>query len=408
MNDTKYWVWLSIVFGNTVKRLWNLMSYYENAEEAYHEFISSGANNRLSQKEKEKVRSYSLESAEEIVNVCRKKSIEIVRYDSDDYPVQLEYIADPPLILYYKGNIRCLSGAKTITSVGTRHAGRYSTSAARRICSELAMEDVVIISGFATGIDIASQLAAAEMGKPTACVLGCGIDVDYPRENIVFRDKILASGGVFVSEYPPGTSPAPGNFPRRNRILSALGRATMVFEASIRSGSLITARLALDQGKELFVLPPADIFSNSYSGNSDLLRDGAIPLLSTEDVLEFFTMEASAAELRLDAFDFLNGGSISRGASGASDELYDEDDEAEDEVDGDADDEDGAEIDLDDIPEGVQRDIMKLLSEESPLHADVIAVKLGVDASELMPELTELEIIGAVEALPGRSYSAKI
>lgn len=412
MNDIKYWVWLSMVFGNKVKRLWSLMSYYENAEEAYHEFISSGANNRLSKNDIERVRSYSLRSAEEVVNICRKKGIEIVRYESADYPARLEYISDPPLILYYKGNIRCLSAARTITSVGARHAGRYSTLAARRICSELAMEDVVIVSGFAMGIDIASHLAAADVGKPTACVLGCGIDVDYPRENIAFRDKILASGGVFVSEFPPGTSPAPANFPRRNRILSGLGMATMIFEASARSGSLITARLALDQGKEIFVLPPADIFSSSCSGNSDLLRDGAIPLLSTEDVLDFFTMEESAAEVRMDAFDLIFGGRKSRGISAVPYELYIKDDEDEyepddNEFDGDRDDEKKSEISLDDIPEGVQRDVLKLLSGESPLHADVIAAKLGVDLSELMPELTELEIIGAVKSLPGRLYSTK-
>ncbi len=403
MNDTKYWVWLSIVFGNTVKRLWHLMSYYENAEEAYHEFISGSGNKKLTNNERENVRTYSLKSAEEIVDVCRKKGIEIVRYGSEDYPDQLEYIADPPLILYYKGNIRCLSGARTITSVGTRHAGKYSVSAARRICSELAMDGVVIISGFAVGIDIASHLAAAEVGKPTACVLGCGIDVDYPRDNVEFRDRILASGGVFVSEHPPGTSPSPGNFPRRNRILSALGRATLIFEASLRSGSLITARLALDQGKEIFVLPPGDIFSNSYAGNSALLRDGAIPLLSAEDVLDFFRMEADA-EMRLDAFDIVSDDSLPYGSADTPDDLHDEYEEDEDEPADDAEADKETEISLDDIPEGLQRDIVKLLSDEGTLHADVIAAKLGIDSSELMPELTELEIIGAVESLPGRTY----
>lgn len=411
MNRTKYWIWLSLVFGNSVARLWQLMSYYENAEEAYHELASGQSNDKITRKEAEKVRATPLKAAVEIIEDCRNRDIEIICYDSDDYPKQLEYIADPPPAIYYKGNIRCLSGARTITSVGTRHAGNYSISTARRICSELAMSGVTIISGFAVGIDIASHLAAAEAGKPTACVLGCGIDVDYPRDNVGFRDKILSSGGVFVSEYPPGTAPLPVNFPRRNRILSALGMATLIFEASVRSGSLITARIALDQGKEIFVLPPGDIFSSSYSGNSMLLREGAIPLLSSEDVFEFFRTDTAVTELRADAFASVKGDGISHRASGTLADLHtgyeeDEDDSFDDTDEPEENDE--AELSLDDIPEGLQRDVVELLLEEETLHADVIAVKLGIDSSELMPELTELEIIGAVESLPGRMYRANI
>lgn len=408
MNDTKYWVWLSMVFGNEVKRLWNLMSYYENAGEAYHEFSSGYGSSRLTKKEKERARAYSLNGAEQIVDICRKKGIGIVRYDSEDYPEQLKYISDPPLILYYKGDIRCLAGARTVTSVGTRRAGDYSIYAARRICSELAMDGIVIVSGFAVGIDIASHLAAADAGRPTACVLGCGIDVDYPRDNIGFRDKILAAGGVFLSEYPPGTSPARGNFPRRNRILSALSSATMVFEASARSGSLITVRFALEQGKEVFVLPPANIFSSAYSGNADLLRDGAVPLLSSEDVMDFFRMESSSAGLWLDAFDAAENDRDFRRGSAVLYDMYDEYDHDEPEEAEEPEPDNEPELSLSDIPEGLQRDIIKLLADEGTLHADAIAAKLGIDSAELMTELTELEIMGAAESLPGRMYRTNI
>lgn len=138
------------------------------------------------------------------------------------------------------------------------------------------------------GIDIASHLEAVSVNRPTICVMGCGLDVDYPKDNFRYREAVLKSQGLFVSKYPPETVSHSQNFPKRNMILAALGMAALVFEGSNRSGSLITANLALDQGKEVFCLPPADIFSSSFSGNISMLRDGAKLLLSAEDVMECF------------------------------------------------------------------------------------------------------------------------
>lgn len=419
MKDKKYWVWLSMVFGGGTYRLWQFMSIFETVEEVCCELLSAGEATGLTANEIRNIKSYNLRNAEELIEECDKRGISVVAYTDPDYPNQLRFIPDPPPVLFCKGNTACLSGTKTVTSVGTRKAGNYSISACGRICSELARKGYIIASGFALGIDIASHLAAAEAGYPTICVLGCGVDVDYPKENVKFREKIIESGGVFVSEYPPGTKPARGNFPKRNRILSAIGRATMVFEASETSGSLITARLAAEQGREIFVLPPADIFSHSYGGNILLMKEGAVPITSEEDITDFFRVGSPAdAEVKSDAYAYITGeASYSGGykstlfgiaaalsaAKQENRESFNESDAADD-----SSAEETSEIaeELISEPEGVQRGILELLRKEGRLHADIICSELGIDSQELMTELTELEILGAVRSCPGRIYEA--
>lgn len=417
MNEKKYWIWLGMVFGGGCRRLWQLMNIFETAEEVCCEILSGSRLLNLTDGERKNINSYSLKNAEDLIAECSRMGIGIAAYSEKEYPNQLRYIADPPPVLFYKGNIGCLTGTKTITSVGTRRAGDYSISVCRRICSELASKGFVIVSGFAVGIDITSHMAAAELDLPTACVLGCGVDVDYPKENFKFRDKILVSGGVFVSEYPPGTRPHRGSFPKRNRILSALGRAAIVFEAAENSGSIITAKLAAEQGRELFVLPPADIFSFSYGGNIRLLREGAVPVMSVDDITDFFKPGSSAdAYIKSDAFayiidskpiqhteapkaslenEFLEQKKVNP-TDNRNDSLFQQrhDDNNKSDV----------QISFDSIPEGLARDISMLLYNEGRLHADVICTKLGINAAELMIELTELEIIGAVRSCPGRLY----
>jgi DNA processing protein len=334
------------------------------------------------------------------------------------YPPQLRHIANPPAVLYYKGDIRCISGKRTVTAVGTRNASDYSLRTASYICGELARYGVTIISGFAVGTDITAQLAAADLGRPSACVLGCGVDVDYPRVNFPYRDHILETGGVFISEYPPGTPPHSQHFPFRNRILAALGRVTIVFEASLKSGSLITANLSLDQGREVFCLPPADIMSESYSGNCHLLQTGASPLMEPQDVLDCFRIGGSSdSEIRTESagimskFGFvpddedklrvrremLARANVSKGIGDISGVVVTPVRRAkklsapEKNV-----------PDLSGLTE-TQKSIAELLM-DGAVHADVIAQKLDMDAGELMTELTELEILGIIDSLPGKMF----
>lgn len=157
MNSKKYWVWLSMVFGGGNYKLWQLMSVYETVEEIYSVLISDNMFMRLTENESKNIKSYSIGNAAELIRECEKRGVGIICYSDSEYPAHLRYIPDPPPVLFYKGNISCLTGTKTVTVVGTRKAGSYSMSVCEKICSELAAEGYVIVSGFAVGIDITAQ-----------------------------------------------------------------------------------------------------------------------------------------------------------------------------------------------------------------------------------------------------------
>jgi len=245
-------------------------------------------------------------------------------------------------------------------------------------------------------------MAAADIGRPTVCVMGCGVDVDYPKPNFRYRDTILAAGGVFISEFPPGTPPNSPNFPKRNRVLAALGAAAVVFQAGAKSGSLITANLAAGQGREVLCLPPADIFSGEFAGNVKLLRDGALPMYDASDVMDCITgkkkksAETSAVrrgaevlgETREPSADEING--LMRAMNGIDDVKKEPAERPEQpELSG-------------ELSETQRRIAEELMN--GALHADELAQRLELDPSVLMTELTELEIFGTVRSLPGKMF----
>lgn len=418
MRNTKYWVWLVMIFGTANRRLWEAMCLFGDAEEAFEELSSGRFDDKLSESEIRNIENITLEQAVTHIESCNKNGIGIVGYEDEEYPPQLRHIFNPPALLYYRGHISCLKGTRTVTSVGARRAGEYSTYACRRICGDLAKSGIVIVSGFAVGIDITSHLAAAEANRPTACVLGCGVDVDYPRGNIKYRETIIANGGVFVSEFPPGTPANSYNFPKRNRILAALSKAVIVFEASLKSGSLITAGLALEQGREVFCLPPGDIFSGSFSGNISLLRDGAEALYSYKDVLSCFKFGGAVEkEIRLEAnsdsytVSTFGIGELVRGRSSSKKKSTSNAKKVIDKIENNTfvrensenETEKTADSSIQDSLTEFQKKIVEVISGKK-LHADVIAQELETDAAELFSELTELEIMGVVKGLPGKLF----
>lgn len=399
MEETKYWLWLNMVFGTGNHRIWEIMSFYRTAEKAYRSLTSGGSVISLSEAELKNIREVTENTAETFIAQCAKRGIGVVGFTSPEYPVQLKHIYNPPSVLYYKGNISCLNTKYTLTSVGSRKASAYSLDAAKRICSELSARGAVIISGFAVGIDIVSHMAAADMGRPTVCVMGCGVDVDYPRPNFQYRDKIIASGGVFLSEFPPGTPPNSPNFPKRNRVLAALGRAAAVFQANAKSGSLITANLAAGQGNDVFCLPPADIFSSEYAGNIRLLREGAIPMYGSGDIMDSLFSEGKNESKDMPVphtglRDIAVPEEVVTAAAAAPrEELPQEQPAAKT----------GGAALPDELTE-LQRDIAAELESGGALHADELAARLGLDPAELLTELTELEILGTVRSRPGKMF----
>ncbi len=401
MDETKYWLWLNMVFGTGNHRIWEIMSFYRTAEKAYLSLVSGNAMVSLNEHENKNVHSVPVRNAEIFIMNCAKRGIGVIAFTSPEYPDQLRHIYNPPSVLYYKGNISCLQTDLTVTCVGTRKASPYSLKAAKEICSELSMRGVVIASGFAVGLDLACSMAAADIGRPTVCVMGCGVDVDYPKPNFPYRDRILSAGGVFISEFPPGTQPHSPNFPKRNRILAAMGKATVVFQAGAKSGSLITANLAAGQGREVLCLPPADIFSGEFSGNIKLLRDGAISMYDASDVMECITGKKSQLTAPYSAISERAVIGERYESTESMTVMLNELDDINDEHT-----ETFHPAEINELPQDLsqqQRRIAEMLG-NGALHADEMAQELELDPSELMTELTELEIFGVVRSLPGKMY----
>lgn len=401
MDETKYWLWLNMVFGTGNHRIWEVMSFYNTAEKAYLSLSSDSSMVSLNENENKNIRNVPLRNAEVFLANCLKRGIGVISFVSQEYPDQLRHIYNPPSVLYYKGNISCLQTELTVTGVGTRKASAYSLNAAKEICSELSMRGVVIVSGFAVGLDLACSMAAADIGRPTVCVMGCGVDVNYPKPNFVYRDRILSAGGVFLSEFPPGTQPISPNFPKRNRLLAALGKVTIVFQAAAKSGALITANLAAGQGREVLCLPPADIFSGEYSGNIKLLRDGALSMYDASDVMEFVTdgkkQPATSYTFVKESLPF---GKRADEIEEAAAMLRDLDNTPNEPVQA------FQEKVTAELPQDLSQQQLRIAEalESGAMHADELAQNLGLDTSELMTELTELEIFGVIRSLPGKMY----
>jgi len=211
---------------------------------------------------------------------CERLGIAILPWGASDYPVALREIPGAPLLLYRAG--KAWNGGEAVAVVGSRAPTGPGREFARILSGELAAARWTVVSGMARGIDAAAHKGALHAGGTTVAVLGCGVDVAYPREHAELRDEILEQGAIF-SEYPPGSLPLSHRFPERNRIVSGLSRGVIVAEAPERSGALITARLALEQGRDVMVVPGNPWFTHT-AGSNRLLREGATPVCSVADV----------------------------------------------------------------------------------------------------------------------------
>jgi DNA processing protein len=227
--------------------------------------------------------------AETVRERCARSGIAILSWLSADYPAPLRTIPGAPLVLYRAG--APWAGGTAVAVVGSRFPTGPGKEFARLLAGGLAAAGCAVVSGLARGIDGAAHRGALGAGGTTVAVLGCGVDVAYPPEHARLRDEIVCRGALY-SEYPPGSPPLAHRFPARNRIVSGLCRAVVVAEARERSGALITARLALDQGREVMAVPGSPWYSHT-AGSNRLLRDGAAPVCSVSDVLDALGNPAS-------------------------------------------------------------------------------------------------------------------
>ncbi len=365
MSDVKYWIWLSMALGAGA-RTDEVLSVYPEPEDLYKagrmDRIISGV---FTKNKLDKLEAVTLEAAENAISICRKNGWKIYTPQSSEYPESLKNLIDMPLVLFCDGDITCLEGKLAIGIVGTRNPSYDSAKIARKLASEISEKGAVVVSGGALGIDSAAHEGALSAGAPTVCVLGCGLGTRYLVSNDAMRREIAKNGAV-VTEYPPFAPASRTTFPLRNRIISGLSEGVLVVEAGEKSGSLITANCALEQGKEVFAVP-GSILDTSHTGVNKLIKDGAMVVTSSEDIIYAYSS----------LYPYL------------TDTKAPEDKPKSD----------AAPTDL----AGDALTVYKLLGRE-PLHSDEICAMSGLTPPKVMAALTELELFGYAEQTEGKSY----
>ena len=287
-----------------------------------------------------------------------KFGAQVVGLWDEDYPALLKEIYDPPLVLFYEGTLEALK-RDCFAIVGTRTPSQYGIALTKSLSGGLAQRGFCIVSGMARGIDSEAHKAAMAAEGTTAAVLGCGIDVVYPQENSKLK-KLIAEKGIVLSEFPMGTSPEGQNFPRRNRIISGLSVGTLVAEAGLKSGALITAAYAADQNREVFALP-GDVTRTTSQGCNRLIKTQTAALAScADDILEALGKTAQVGKTVTST-------------------------KPEPEL------------------KGTPLIIYNILSLE-PIYIDDLAQKMNLTTSEVLTVLLELEMDGIVKSLPGKYY----
>lgn len=280
------WIWLSNVEGIGLKRFYQLLTIFEDPRNVWDNvdapelrFLGKAAWGSLRAARSERV-------VEDLLSALEAARCRAVPRISEGYPEALAEIYDPPATLYLRGDCP-LTEERMFAIVGSRRCTRDGQRAAREIAAGLAREDVIVVSGLARGTDTCAHEGALSADGRTVAVLGCGVDVVYPPENAGLVDRLLDRGGALVSEYPPGTTPKPGHFPARNRIISGLTRGTLIVEGAKGSGAMITVNDAMDQNRDVFAVP-GSIYSPQSSMPNRLIVEGAFPVLSAWEILEHY------------------------------------------------------------------------------------------------------------------------
>lgn len=284
MDDLKYWLGFSLIPHIGSKRLLHLHQTFGNLADAWqasaHELAAAGLGEQA-------VSTLCIQRSQIDLNIewakVEKSGAWLLPYADERYPPLLKELDDAPALLYVRGRLTP-DDLLALSVVGTRKATKYGCDVAYELSRKLVQQRITIVSGLAQGIDSAAHRGALDGAGRTIAVMGCGVDVVYPREHAQLMQRILANGAI-ISEFPIGTQPIAANFPRRNRILSGLALGVLVVEAPDHSGALITAALAAEQGREVFAVP-GNIFNPMGRGSNRLIQQGAKLVIDAEDILE--------------------------------------------------------------------------------------------------------------------------
>ncbi|MBQ9965784.1 MAG: DNA-processing protein DprA [Clostridia bacterium] len=280
-----YYVWLQCVLGAGSSHLKDAIIHFGSARAIYEAGDEERKASKLFSKSiLERMKKTPLSKAEEIIRKCKNENISILTVADKSYPKCLKNLSNPPTCLYYKGVFPDFDNEPTICIVGPRNVSEYGKGASFSLSARLARAGFIIVSGGALGSDTYAHKGALKYGQKTVLFMGCGINFGYLPENEKMRKLIVKTGGCLISEFPPDAPPLGVHFPVRNRLMSAVSCGTVVIEAKKRSGALITANYALEQGKDVFVVPGTP-GNPQYEGSNILLREGAIPLIDATDVI---------------------------------------------------------------------------------------------------------------------------
>ena len=285
MSALKYWVWLAECRGVSNQAVLALLRHFGSPEDVFYAdtgeiLLTEG----ITREQAKALEDHRLDKADKILADCQRLGLRILTIQDAEYPGRLQNIYDPPCLLYVKGRLPAIDETAAVAVVGTRDCTPYGVACAEKLGYGLASGGAVVVSGLAKGIDAAASRGALRAGGVTVGVVGNGLDVHYPYESRYLYEDIAAAGAL-LSEYPPGTEPAGSHFPARNRILSGLSLATLVVEAPERSGALITADTAVEQGRDVFAVPGPIDAPNSVGCNR-LIREGAVLTADAWDLLQ--------------------------------------------------------------------------------------------------------------------------
>ena len=385
MNRLYKWLWLTVKVNITITKVRQLIEYFGDVNKVYDakpneflrlKFLDDSEMTRLSNK--------SVDGIEGFLEVLSNNNVKVVTIDMPEYPQILKYSFTPPYVLYCRGKFINLNDFIAISVVGTRKPSSYGVNVVNDMAYKLACEGIIVVSGMAFGIDSLAHKAALKAGMPTVAILGCGINRVYPPAHADLMCEIMKTGMV-ISEYPPNTEPMKHHFPERNRIIGAISAGTVVIEATIDSGSLITANLASEMGRDVFAVP-GDINSLNSMGTNDLIKEGAQLITSIDEVIDKYKYFGSSFYSKPYDKMLYN----TKKELGIKNEEIKEENDAQ----------------MSKYPK--QEDaILKILTSR-PTHIDIIASTLSTTPDSLSAILLTMELNGDIISHPGDSYSLSI
>lgn len=404
MSAVKYWIWLSELRGIGALSARRLLDRFQSPEAVYFASESDYRKAGLSAAEISKLQNKDMRKARGIAQLCFENDWTVLTYEDAAYPDRLRTINDPPLTLYVRGRLPVMDEEAAIAVVGTRSCTPYGLKTAERIGYEVTKAGGLIVTGLARGIDTAAAMGALRAGGRVIGVLGCGLDVVYPPENRQLIDDTAAAGAV-ITEFPPKTPAIGRNFPRRNRIMSGISVGCVVVEAPAKSGALITASCALEQGRDVFVVP-GNVDSASCEGSNRLLREGGIPIMSGGDILDeyahrFPTKVKSLDKVRLTPPD---QGHIDKIIASQSENRQIETKKVIDNSEG----QEYIDVERPTPPELSDKEqaVFDTMN-TGKKHADEIVTDSGLPARQVLPILTVLELKGHIVRLAGKYFEQR-